>query len=359
MKLIAVRKGLLLLAALTGCSLLFISSSEAAKIEYVRRTYCNVLLSGPIEKGDLRRLQSALENIPEQFSRMQATGDTANVCLNSRGGDLAEALAIVRFFSETIRYGTVVDEGHECLDVCSFVFMAGSYDYYHSIAKPSRRLHVRGKLGFRAPTNKTGAGTYDRVAVQQAYTNASAAISGLIEIESSRKIRSDRNRVMPRPLMLEMLGREPEEPLMVETVEQAWAWNIALVGYVQPKIITQRMLLRACANDLRDRFSIKISDDGATDQPIELSNNRATRVLKSLGPRMDYDCTVQVVRDANRGHFIDVNNNQRGRDPYVTPFELFLEETKKQVSELNKVGLGIGEPIWSLLPPETKLDALQ
>jgi len=356
---IAVQKGLLLLAAFAGFSLPFASMSEAAKIEYVKRTYCNVLLSGPIETGDLLKVKTALENIPDQFSQMPETGDTSNVCLNSRGGDLAEALAIVRFFSETIRYGTVVDEGHECLDVCSFVFMAGSYDYYHSIAKPSRRLHVRGKLGFRAPTNKTSAGTYDRVAVQQAYTNASAAISGLIEIESSRKIRSDRNRIMPRPLMLEILGREPEEPLMLETVEQAWTWNIALVGYAQPKIITQRMLFRACANDLLDRFSIRISDEGATDQPIELSNDRAMRVLRSLGPRKDYDCTVQVVRDASRGHFIDVNNNQRGREPYVTPFELFLEETKKQVSELNKVGLGIGEPIWSLLPPDTKLDALR
>jgi|GEM_PF-3028651 len=361
MSLIAVRKGLLLLAALTGCSLLFIGSSKAAKIEYVRRTYCNVLLSGPIEKGDLRRLQSALENIPERFSRVPVAGDGifANICLNSRGGDLAEALAIVRFLAETIRYGTVVDEGHECLDACAFIFMAGSYFYDHGNVKPSRLLHVRGKLGFQVPTNNTGAGTYDHVAVQHAYTNASAAISGLIEIDSSRKMGSDRDRVMPRSLMLEILGREPEEPLILETIEQALRWNIALISDTQLKAITQRMTLRACANDLLERYSIRITSDSTTDQPIELLNNRATRVFKNLGPRKDYDCTVQVIRDANSRYFVNVNINQRGIKRYVVPFKVFLRETKRPVSETTRVGNGVCAPIWSLLPSETKLEALQ
>jgi hypothetical protein len=119
------------------------------------------------------------------------------------------------------------------------------------------------------------------------------------------------------------------------------------------------MLLRACANDLASSYSARISDESASDNAVELQNNRATRVFKNLGPRKDFDCTVQIIRDPRRGLFVNVNNNKRGKDPYVTPFDLFLEETRQEASELNRVGIGVGVPLWSLLPPETKLSALQ
>jgi hypothetical protein len=330
----------------------------AATVEPVKRPYCNVRLDGPIEQGDLKKILAAIEKSNKAQPRPEndLVGGTSNVCLNSNGGSLPEALRIIDHFSAHLDIGTVVDRGDACHSVCAFIFMGGRFNVFHAITSPVRRLHVDGVLGFRTPPFKAEQGAHDKTDLQKAYAEGARAVSELVVRDGSNRSFSDKDRILPRTLMLELLGREPDQPLLIETVNQAGRWNIELIGFRQPAELTSRMLLQACANRSNWSDQKRIAADGspATDAAVKLDAGKFRTTFEKLGPGRDISCVADVFKSAERGYFIAV---QLGGDEGTSsvPEIDFLKEQVTTSSDFGKVGLSPGVALWSIFPPETRI----
>jgi hypothetical protein len=358
------------LSFLLALPLLTPDPAAAATVEIVERAYCNIRLSGPIEDGDLKKILAAVEQVearneklsePERLAReANLVGGSNNLCLDSPGGSLAEALRIMEHFAEHVSIGTVVDRGEACHSVCAFVFMTGRYVVYHAITAPVRRLHVEGVLGFRTPPFRAQAGTHDRAVVQQAYADGARVIAELLKQDQRNDSFRDRDRVLPRALMLQLLGREPEDGLLVETVDQAGRWGIELIGHRQPKEITGKMLLQACVNEGRWREGIggMAVPAGASEAPVKLEKSNHRTTFQGLGAAGDITCTADVFHAGERGFFIDIHASKSGPKHYAPDLGFFEEQVNKG-SDQSKVGLTPGTSLWGIFPPETKLSALR
>lgn len=341
--------------------------AAAASIEPVRRPYCNIRVDGPIADGDLQKIVSLVERIESDDSLKggDVVNKTNNMCLNSTGGSIDEVLRIIDYLVENANIGTVVDEREECYAACAFLFMGGRFVLNHGVGLPIRRLHVAGTLGFKAPSFKAVSEVNDSRAVQTAYAEGARAIAALVSKDRvERNTAFDRDRVFPRSLTLEMLGRESEDPLLVETTEQAGKWRIDLVGYREPTEINDRLLQQACLNIGRWRGVLRALGEtkSASEASVVLIKGRYRKVLKGLGVKGDSSCTVDAFRSKQGRWFVDVNLNQlnlAGTQGYE-PAPGYLEERVTQNSGIEStVGLPAGVPLWAVYNPDTKLTALR
>lgn len=355
---IAVACALFLLATL----LIGGKPAEAATIELVDRPLCRVRLDGPIEKGDLEKMLKAVEDVEQRLASEAENGqgnafsDWINVCLNSDGGDFSEGLRIIDHLKDNPDFGMAVDSGERCYSVCAFVFMAGRYNYFHELNLPVRHLHVRGTLGFQTPPFEPGKGAQDMAQVAAAYATGVRAISDLLEKSEGDNF-WDRDRILPRALMLEILGREPDEALEVTTIEQAAKWQIQVAGFEPPAALTDEMLLRACLNEDRARhrhFRGDAKNARPSQAPIALRDGKYRHEFTGLGPKGDGSCVADAYRDSRRNWFISVAVNAPGEEPYV-PDANFLEEQVTNGSDEARAGLPPGVPLWMVYPPETRL----
>lgn len=330
----------------------------AATVEVVKRPYCTVRLSGKIEEGDKQKLEAAVELAKKDETKRDndlTNGETA-VCLNSPGGSFSEALLILDYLS-TSELGTMVDRGDACHEACAFAFMGGRFRYYHATTLPIRRLHVDAELGFRTPSFKAAEGAYDKAAVQQAYANGSRVISALVAKDLEFSTLGDRGRIVPRALMLEILGKEPEDPLMTETIDQAGRWGIELVGFRQPAELTRRVLLQACVNEgnwLGRNSGIEVSGENL-DAAVQLSKSKARVRFDKLGPKRSDSCTVDVYRSPKSGLFIDAHFNTAGTKQYVPALGFLEEQVTGGGGDRGRVGESPGIKLWAIFPPDTQL----
>lgn len=215
---------------------------------------CLVTLDGAIADGDTARLTDVLRAAATQSRHAENIflndyGDGSpvevaimtplNICLNSPGGSLAEAVRLTEAVFGSL--GTMIRPGARCESACALVFMAGSFDTQTDIGVVvSRHMHVEGRLGFHAPSLTVPEGSYDATTVARAYQVSVAATETIF-----------RNLVrysFPPSLAARMHATPPSKMFYVSTVQEAARWNISVVGVDAPTAFTDAVVRTACAN---------------------------------------------------------------------------------------------------------------
>ncbi|MCC7252997.1 hypothetical protein [Hyphomicrobium sp.] len=347
------------LPALLALAIQFFTTSSigAAEVELVDRPYCNIRLDGPIEPGDVRKIESAVdqslsENLPARTND-RINGSTS-ICLNSQGGNFDEAVRIIDYFGSSV-VGTTIDAGDSCTAVCAFVFMAGRYMFYHGITHPIRRLHVAGTLSFHPPVGNAHTAGTD---LESAYTESVRKMAALLRHASQAEFFGRRS-VLPRTLLLDVLGLEAGAFLDVETVGQAGEWDIAIIGFREPATITQAMLRRACSNKAMWNNQIPPETEAAgnpdTEAPVEFSNGRHRARLEKLGAAQNVSCVVDAFYASDSRYYVDASINLPGEKPYEFDPGCLEEQVRDNGGEQTRVGLSPGDPIWHVFEPTQKL----
>lgn len=319
--------------------------AQAATMEVVARPDCNLLLHGRIAAGDA----AALAKLPH-----------GSICLDSEGGDLDEALKIIDLMSvDGPRVATVIGPHEACRAECALVFLAGRATEYHSVTFPNRSLHVAGILEFRSPGLAPSESTASGAIVAATYSESVASVSKILKREHEHGDPTgfdpiDRNRTFPLSLLLQILGAEPGHAFQLDTIDQAGRWGVQLDA-LPPIEATDAMLLQACKNQSRwggwltgDAGEIK-SEDLAMTSPDLL-----TVSLRGLAAGDPVTCRASRYQDADRTTTIKVAFTRKG-EPDDVP-DAAAEAKEKREGHGSSL---LETPLWSGLPPETRLDSLR
>jgi len=183
--------------------------SQAADISYDDEGGCTYTLTGIIADGDSVELFTLTNNRPFWGGVL---------CLNSEGGSYLEAMKLADIVSEDW-ITTAVRRGASCLSACGLVFLAGSTNTESGAEiLVSRYLHPQAQLGFHAPYIPTGTISVDDAA--QIFEIAMTVVSHLLKKSDAYNVDST--------LIAEMLGRRPNELIMIDQVDQLGRWEIGL-----------------------------------------------------------------------------------------------------------------------------------
>ena len=192
---------------------------------------CNIRLSGDIRAGDRDKLAAILTSAPQD--------ESVRLCLNSRGGDYAEALGIAEMLLDR-SVGTAVEANSVCYSSCAIMFMSGTANA--GFYKLNMFLHVTGKLGFHAPyIGEMPEGAYDAKTIQNTFTSAVAAISKLMKLDTNR---------FSALFLTNMLEKGPTETFDIDTVGKVVENRISLYGGTAPSRPTAKNFCYACFYDL-------------------------------------------------------------------------------------------------------------
>jgi hypothetical protein len=167
-----------LVSAATVFILLFVPPTSGATLEHhlERNQFgCDITLRGEIESGDRQQLERLQQEIwPGESGANEGPGDGGVLCLDSPGGNLAEAIAMA-----SIRNGpTIVPPGATCESACSIVFMAGNIN-----ETPSRMIFQNSLLGFHAPKLLVPEGSFTDSQVSEAYDTAIETIAEVAALD--------------------------------------------------------------------------------------------------------------------------------------------------------------------------------
>jgi hypothetical protein len=199
---------------------------------------CNVLLEGPIEVGDLERLQAAVG--PQQERDFT---NVPRLCLNSPGGDYREGLRLAEYLMEK-DVGTAVADNAECYSACAIVFMGGTFPWKGQL---NRYLHVHGVLGFHAPYIPGGPGEskilVEAEQVRLAFSEGIRSMSEFMRLG----VGNDVKRVTPE-LMAEMMAQGPDAFYNIDTIGKAIRFRIHLYGIDREVPVDPKGVCNACVN---------------------------------------------------------------------------------------------------------------
>lgn len=224
----------------TLATLLFVcfdlQTAFAGNIKEVQKdAKCEFLFEGPIQPGDLAKISKARETLfnPYRDESGGEVADVRNICLNSPGGNLEEAIAIGDYFYKN-GIGTRVDQSHECLSACAFAFMMGVARGGEE-ALLNRTMHPTAKLGFHKPSIDVPkiSGLTDRE-LESAFEGAIDITASLVEL-TIRQIPETQRPMMKADLIAESFRRKGSDFFFIDTVAKAGRWEINLTD-VQPQI---------------------------------------------------------------------------------------------------------------------------
>lgn len=277
---------------------------------------CIAELRGRIDPGDTGRLKAVIEQaaaLPRYSNLIYVDKDfpdgtpnvgiykPLNLCLDSPGGSLTEAVALTQFVHA--RLGTVVRAGARCESACALVFMAGSYstetDFGVSV---NRFLHVDGQLGFHAPSLTVAEGRYDAGSVARAY-QVSVAVTELIF----------RNLVKFRfaPSLAARMHATPAEDMhYVTRVEEAARWGISILGIDPPGGLSDVVVRNGCTNlytSVLDRQTSDPEDWPHRNAPLDEVRPGANGALEytAFGMEAAGTCTVRSAAINDNESFAD------------------------------------------------------
>jgi hypothetical protein len=261
-----------------------------------RSSLCKIILTGPIQEGDLDRLMRVAEaTFPSEDDVAESTAENT-LCLNSPGGSFIEGIRIARYvFDRGI--GTVVGDGDGCASACALIFMMGRA-IGPEVAFINRRLHVGGTLGFHRPSLVLeDSGNFSSYDLELAYD---LAVSSLVEfVILANKMAPWSNVPMVKADLLERifatLGRDM---FFVDTVEKAARWDIELIGINYPEEIDEVRAYYACENALQWEV-------GLHDQPVSFSR------LALAGVRSN-PFSVRLSWTSEPGDFFSVTSRKAG-----------------------------------------------
>jgi hypothetical protein len=183
---------------------------------------CTHRLTGEIAPGDAGKVAAEIASLPGQDH------DDLNfiVCMNSPGGSLADGIAIGKLFKDNF-FGTFVPQGAECLSACAVAFMhgtVGAYEYFLN----HRMMHPSARVGFHAPSLPFEGDPNDLVPlslVNAAYLAARKNIADIVAA-ASNPVSDFAAPVIPLQLLSGMLSTPENDFLYVDTLHQAFAWQI-------------------------------------------------------------------------------------------------------------------------------------
>lgn len=252
-------------------------SSHAATIgrfDYKEREECAIFLVGPIEQGDLSKLELAYDEYDLHRSEMnpqywQDDDQHIRICLNSDGGALSEGIKIARFLIDN-GMGSVVLESASCQSACAVAFMGGTYFPEDDRGPlPFRVIYPSSILGFHAPSLNIPDSNYSAKVVKDAYATALVSVAQIEDIATDG--------AFPRSLLIEMLKTNPDDMLIVDRVEQAVRWGIivASVQAIQP--LTSDLVQVGCRNIDANELDASVDTEV---WPIDSSDSEVFQLTK-------------------------------------------------------------------------------
>lgn len=224
-------------------------SSKAATFQPILSDECKIILRGPIISGDLARLTKAVTDnkIFSEHPEVQMAGDSdATLCLDSDGGSFVEGVLIAKYVSKS-GIGTVIRANEKCLSACAIIFMAGR-TRGDEVDRYNRALHHKGSLGFHRPFMELPTRSeYKAEEILAAFDAAMESVATLLSLNNelgdfsnSRRLRST--------LFEQILRHKGGDLLLIDTVDKAGKWEIAVYGFSYPITIGDREIYNACAN---------------------------------------------------------------------------------------------------------------
>ena len=120
-----------------------------------------LLNQGQLKKGDFERFV--------KFTESTILGWERELCLNSLGGSLGEAIKISNHISGL--FATYLPAQATCLSSCAIIFMSGSItDYGTKLTR--RTMHPSAKLGFHSPSFSILKEKYTTLDIIKSYNTA-------------------------------------------------------------------------------------------------------------------------------------------------------------------------------------------
>lgn len=351
-------------------------------------------------KGDYERVKETLEAFvrrPDIAESLQLPHDeplydasALALCLDSRGGDINEALKISELFRV---FMTVVAEGEQCISACAFIFMRAkprtSVNGVDSLWG-GRHLHHTAKLGFHAPSLTRAATDQKPMTpkdVADAYRRALATLRAVVFPGVPTPPLGSRSHFvgwsiyfeqdLPLDLIAAFLTVPPEEVYFVRTFYEALYWGIDIFGLPVPKAITTRMLTAACMNFIEGTGAVFIRPEEGPKQPRKLYALRYTYYVRdykvsrndnfpSLGPADDaqliaFDlrqvpggdtCRIRAGWRANRLEILSLAARRISEKPEVGATDDEVLKAFRQRSASRPPGAPSAPllPLWTMMP---------
>jgi hypothetical protein len=241
-------------------------TTQSAEFTKSQNPNCAVQFSGQINPGDFDRFVQYTK--PLVLSDNGGPEHGLTVCLNSKGGNLVEALRFAHFFRRE-SVGTVVGSGQICISACALIFMMG-VGWVGETSFLNRKLHVGGRVGFHRPSFKIDSTELMQPsAVVAAYD---AAIRSVIElmIISNNRAPSENAEMIPSDLIQLMLEHVDDDIYFIDSIEKAGRWRIELFGFEMPRLLTENHAVQACLNSLRWESREPIEESSITIDGFEI-----------------------------------------------------------------------------------------
>lgn len=290
---------------------------------------CHYRLSGPLENGDLAKLDSVAIN-------------GGLLCLDSPGGSYGEALRIIDYMQKQKMQGTRLEEGATCDSACAIIFMAGIHFSFEVGEFPWREMHRTARLGFHSPALVVPEGTYDASSVGKAYN---VALASMADALGKLVLKRDFDgAVWMQPSLLgTMLATPPENLEHVDTIGEAGRWRIKVLPDLPSAGLDEESLKRFCRNILA--WS---RDDAAPAGPD--TEGRLLVISRTPEERGEGE-TITITEEGMwvRGCKFGVPRGATSTDDYgirVTPFSDVSDEPKMLAQNIH------------LLDPATPLTAI-
>ena len=290
----------------------------AASITGKSNPNCAVLIRGLLGSGDFAKF---LEVSKQHFPGSDGESTYRNsVCLDSPGGSLTEGVKFARYFYKE-GVGTVIDAGQKCLSACAIMFMMGTARG-DEVSFANRKLHVNGRLGFHRPyirandsieaSPDTLSASYDRA--YQSALDLIAMANMKAPWTNSAMIKSD--------LLQAMLDHVGDAIFYIDTVDKAGRWDIDLIGYPEPRLLSEEQAFYACENALNWQVGLNAEDityTAAIGEPVpgyrrvkpvaSLDGTPAFQVEGLASGYVYEGCVISVHYDYLQGCGVDQNTN--------------------------------------------------
>lgn len=286
---------------------------------------CDLSVEGLIEPGDSDRLKELMGD------RSGGKGNPIVACLNSDGGNFAEAIDIAQTFIERAVV-TNIRANQSCLSACAVMFMAGMS---HSTggSEIDRRMHVSSRLGFHAPAPMLATGaSFDGDDLQASYAAAIEAVGRKLLTLARQRGRRWYNPLIKPSLINEMLIARGKDFFHIDTVRKAAEFEITLDGAPHYDSFLIDDAKSACENGIA-----QVSDSALADWFFQNS-------IEAIKEKLD---------DGNRQYIIDIRPNQSIYCS-VTKFPESLSITVNTSAG----DMGIIAPWYFALPGDTKIATL-
>jgi len=178
-------------------------------------------MTGPVEDGDVERLQAALG----QIERPRFEGSGTLISMDSPGGSFQAALELAEFIQRA-QITTRIGPGQQCLSGCALAFMAGTIASESTVSVPRRILDRQGILGFHAPFAGIEVdGIAPDLAVlllQDLDRNANVNAAAIVNLVAKG--------ILPASLAEALMLHDKSTFRYIDTLYDLGRWNIALAG---------------------------------------------------------------------------------------------------------------------------------